>query len=365
MNPNSDSAAHTHRLGGGDKDNFQNLERVTTSKPRSGMIRKSLKARDGELLVVADSAQIEARKVAWLAKAPLLLDAFAAGRDVYSEQASIYYGRPINRKLTLPDGSKPDEIPGFVSKVCTLGLGYGMSWWKLAFELLKGALGGPPVCFNMVDAEVMGVEVSDFFASAWSIAKVKDIPTRRSFAEMMVHCAVCERLVRTFRTTNREIPELWDYGTRIIEAMAAGDERWAFRDTCFVRKDSLELPSGLRLQYKNLRRFSYRNEDGRLESGWEYDSGEGWKKIYGGKFVENVDQGLCRVIVSDQLVDYARQGYHVGWMTHDEIGGAEKEERAARALNVLLCIMKTTPSWCPGLPLDAEGHTGTHYGSMK
>jgi len=52
--------AHTGRASGGDKINLQNL-------PRGGELRKSIKAPKGHLLVASDSAQIEARVVAWLA----------------------------------------------------------------------------------------------------------------------------------------------------------------------------------------------------------------------------------------------------------------------------------------------------------
>jgi len=94
--------AHTGRLSGGDKMNLQNL-------PRGGALRRSLCAPDGKMLVACDSAQIEARVVAWLAGQANLLDAFANGRDVYSEFASEVYGRTI---------SKGDKLERFVGKTC-------------------------------------------------------------------------------------------------------------------------------------------------------------------------------------------------------------------------------------------------------
>ena len=55
--------AHTGRASGGDKINLQNL-------PRGGELRKSIRAPKGHLLVASDSAQIEARVVAWLILSP-------------------------------------------------------------------------------------------------------------------------------------------------------------------------------------------------------------------------------------------------------------------------------------------------------
>jgi DNA polymerase III epsilon subunit-like protein len=94
--------AHTGRLSGGDKMNLQNL-------PRGGALRRSLCAPDGKLLVACDSSQIEARVVAWLAGQSDLLEAFAQGRDVYSEFASAVYQRKVN---------KSDKLERFVGKTC-------------------------------------------------------------------------------------------------------------------------------------------------------------------------------------------------------------------------------------------------------
>lgn len=105
------SGAHTHRWSGGNKMNMQNLE-------RGGELRKSILAPVGNVLVVADSAQIEARIVAWLAGETQLVEAFRARRDIYSEFATLVYGRPIDRKRKLPNGSFPDFDEGFVGKTC-------------------------------------------------------------------------------------------------------------------------------------------------------------------------------------------------------------------------------------------------------
>jgi len=96
--------AHTGRFSGGDKLNLQNL-------PSRGdnTIRRAIRAEEGHVLVSCDSSQIEARTVAWLAGQNDLVQAFAEGRDVYSEFASEVYGRPI---------SKGDKVERFVGKTC-------------------------------------------------------------------------------------------------------------------------------------------------------------------------------------------------------------------------------------------------------
>lgn len=96
--------AHTGRFSGGDGLNFQNLPSRSDNT-----IRRALRAPDGHKLVAADSAQIEARMVAWVAGQDDLVQAFREGRDVYSEFASEVYGRKI---------TKADKVERFVGKTC-------------------------------------------------------------------------------------------------------------------------------------------------------------------------------------------------------------------------------------------------------
>jgi hypothetical protein len=97
------SAAHTHRLGGTEKLNMQNL-------PRKSELRYSLLAPKGSYVYVADLSQIEARLNAWLAGETELLEGFANNEDIYSIFASRVYGFPVNKD------ENPDER--FVGKTC-------------------------------------------------------------------------------------------------------------------------------------------------------------------------------------------------------------------------------------------------------
>lgn len=97
------SGAHTHRLSGDWSINAQNLG-------RGSPIRSSLEAPDGYVVVVADASQIEARLVAWQAGQDDLVDAFAKGRDVYSEFAG--------QKVYFRAVSKETPKERFVGKTC-------------------------------------------------------------------------------------------------------------------------------------------------------------------------------------------------------------------------------------------------------
>ena len=107
-------AAHTGRWGGDDKINLQNL-------PSRGIAAKKLKrsiiAPEGYSLIDADSAQIEARILAWLAEQEDLVGSFANGEDVYKKMASRIYG------VAEDDVTAAQR---FVGKTTILGAGYGM-----------------------------------------------------------------------------------------------------------------------------------------------------------------------------------------------------------------------------------------------
>ena len=102
--------AHTGRWSGGDGVNWQNF-------PRGGEIRKSILAPVGHVLVVVDLSQIECRMLNWSAGQEDVLDAFRAGRDLYCEAATRFYGRPI---------TKNDKLERQIFKSVELGCGYGM-----------------------------------------------------------------------------------------------------------------------------------------------------------------------------------------------------------------------------------------------
>ena len=107
-------AAHTGRWGGDDKINLQNLP---SRGPAGKKLKRSIIAPKGYSLIEADSAQIEARVLAWLAEQDNLVDAFAEGEDVYKQMASRIYG------VSEEDVTAQQR---FVGKTTILGAGYGM-----------------------------------------------------------------------------------------------------------------------------------------------------------------------------------------------------------------------------------------------
>lgn len=296
--------AHTGRMGGNNKMNMQNLT-------RGGELRLSILAPKGHQIAVADSGQIEARVSAWLWGQHDLLDAFRAsddgsGRDAYCLFGDAIYGRVI---------TKADKMERFVGKVCVLGLGFKMGAAKLQITLARGALGGPPVFFEL---------------------------------------ARCQGLVNTYRRRNPQIVMGWAVCKRIIEDMAAG--RTGSHGPLTWGKETIQLPNGMFLKYPDLRKAM--GDKGFEE--WSYQSGKVRKKIYDGLLSENLAQSLARIIVCEQMLAISRK-HRVVMFTHDEVVTCVRTVQAAKAFDTMIGAMRTAPAWCPDIPLFAEGGFAVNY----
>lgn len=295
-------AAHTGRWGGTDSINLQNL-------PRSSVIKKAIMAPPGFFFADADSSQIEARTIAWLAEQDDLVKAFATGQDVYKIMASAIYGKEI------PAITSPER---FVGKTTVLGCGYGMGAAKFQAQLKV---------FN-VDTEA----------------------------------AECERIIEVYRNTYPKIPLLWKQAQRAIEAMSEDRTvplgREGVLEVC--GKKGIKLPNGMYLKYPNLRKVQ--KDDGKTE--FVYDAKQGkatiQTRLYGGKLVENICQALAKIVIGEQLILIAKK-YPVVMTVHDAVGCLIRKEEWQGALKYIAECMKFTPTWASGLPLTCEVGYGESY----
>ncbi len=336
-----------------------------------GTLRKSLLAPKGYKIVVADSSQIEARVLAWLCGQQDLVDAFAKNEDVYSQFASIAYGRHVDGKNVKAD--KPKRLVG---KICRLGLGYGMGFVKLSAQMLAGPIGNLPVTFTVADAATMKVDADAFLTNKNKMKRLEEIPSILGMAELTAHAMVCNHLVDTYRKASPKVTEFWyEVCSHLLQCMLDGEEEQC--GPIRTKKDALVLPNGLELRYPDLKRHVRTDENGKEKVEWTYwkshSARAGYRsRMYGGLLTENIDQALARVIVTDQLNALYDGGY-IGpgsaWKcvttTHDEFALCVPEDEAEYASEVLTTVMTVAPEWAAGLPLAAEGGFGTCYGDIK
>lgn len=353
--------AHTHRWSGGDKMNPQNFN-------RGGALREALLAPPGDILAVADSGQIEARVVAWLAGQEELLETFrrndATGGDFYSDEGSRYFGRKLSKKET--------PVERQISKSMVLGLGFGMGWAKFAAELLKGMLGADPVQFTQAEAARFKVDAQAFERQPWGnkgatcgdvVREMIANGARVPYPELLIHSAVTAHFVNLYRQTNRRIAGLWRLMGDMLPVMAqgGGDPR-AVRRTFGPLKfiyQGIVKPSGLVMHYPDLKRhttgsYSYLDDGGRKR-----------KHVYGGLLAENAVQSLARDIVAEQALWIRASKRPIGTTTHDEIVAIPSESDGPACLAHMLERMKIAPTWAAGLPLNATGGLAVSYGDAK
>ena len=346
-------AAHTQRTGGGDGMNWQNLAGVNVLRPEMSVLSASVHAPAGSKIVRVDSGQGEARILAYLANQMGLLEAFAQGRDVYSEHASTIYNRPVDRKNV-----EADHIPGQLGKVSILGMGYSMGWYKAAMELLKGMLGAPPIQFTIADMENLQVDPSRFLANPKNVQRVSEMPSRLGLNDRLIHCAVTKAIVDRYRAKMSRISGVglpagekgfWDIAEDAITAMIEGREMvFGAHGILRTGHECVYGPNGLQLNYPGI-----------VRSNGEASYFDGRKRthIYGGLFTENLVQWLHFIAVCEQMLEI-NQVLKVALMRHDDVVCVVPDEAAEAAKQYMIQVMGTTPTWAPGLPLKGEGKIG-------
>lgn len=285
--------AHTTRWSGGDKMNWQNFTRGSD-------LRLSIMAPEGYELVVGDLSQIECRMLNYIAGQYDILEAFKTGRDLYSEGASLFYGRTI---------TKADKLERHLGKTLELGCGFGMGWLKFQTTCRKGALGGPPIILQDFEAK---------------------------------------RAVKSYRDSHPQVKALWEYADSVLTGLANPDfsMEW-IPGVLRVAQQRIWGPNGTYLDYTNLVW-----DDSECE--FYTTTRKGRVKMYGAKLVENVVQYLARIVLSQAMLKIKNK-YKIVMSTHDETVVLASAAEAEEALQFILETLRTPAAWCPGIPLDAEG----------
>jgi len=312
--------AHTGRFSGGDKMNLQNL-------PRGGALRRSLCAPEDKMLIACDSAQIEARVVAWVAQQNDLLDAFREKRDVYSEFATEVYGRKV---------TKADKIERFVGKTCVLGLGYGMGADKFKATLAIGQAG----------------------------------------LRVNIELDEARRIVQLYRSKNHKIASFWNRCNTALTHLVSKRDFALVEHTPAIEliDDGIKLPNGLAIRYPLLSSSSIGHSyaaDARVYREAVKDrvlgkpvNTEKFIRVYGGKVTENLVQALARIVVAEQMTKIGER-YKVVLQVHDEVVILCDKDEVEEAKAYMLEVMSTPPTWAPDLPVACEADHGENYGECK
>ena len=337
--------AHTGRWSGTEKWNPLNLGgkgRGVEIHPLISSVRGTIVAPDGYEFAIADSAQIEARELAWISGQNDLLKGFADGKDVYSLFATRLFGEEVRKPITS-DSERDSAIltirRGF-GKDAILGCGYGMG--------------------------------ADTFYTRCRQNK----SLRPMFDSGEYDLPFIKKLIDTYRKSYKQITKFWDtiescfrFVTKYPHEVKSyyiddpGISLHGYSDgvkpiiknallTFWVEGSTtvIQLPSGRRLFYPHAKVSAKRGDI-------SYQHG----KLYGGKLTENVVQAICRDLLVYWILKCEEVGIEVKLHSYDEIVAIVPESKKESKLQEMIDIMSIGPDWVAGLPLAAEGQTSRKY----
>lgn len=282
------------------------------------LVRSAIYDPDG--MTWSDWSAIEGRVAPWLANTrdgEAKLDLFRAGKDVYVATAAATFG------IAEEEVTKDQRQVGKVQEL------------SLQFLGGVGALKAMGHNYGLHIEDAWGETLRDRWRAAnrWAKAFGKDL----------------ERA--TFRAIRK--PGEWFEAGRVAYAYDGGDWLWC------------RLPSGRLLAY-----FQPRIEMVDTPWGEEVEAvtcvwgaakakaGEEWPRrgMHAGIHIENCTQAVAADLLREALLACEDDGIDVFLHVHDEIVAA------GECLEQLRAIMLEVPEWAAGLPLAAEGGTGTRYG---
>ncbi len=324
--------AHTGRFSGGEKINLQNLgghgRAGLGTHPLIQQIRSLLACPDGCILGIADSAQIEARILAWLAGQDDLIHDFATGKSPYCTLATEIFKekvhKPSDEEKKTPEGQIMAIKYGF-GKDGILGCGYGMGTNK-------------------------------FFTNC-----VANSDLRPMFDSGEYDWDFINHLIKTYRTTYNKIPEFWaavekafkwvikypHEQAQVSRKYDGGGNAAGFRLAFFNEKGTVHivLPSGRHLTYRHC---AMKRTTMGSEIRWQHGY------LWGGSITENIVQAVARDLLAYWILEVDKANLPIVLHSHDEIVCMLKDNDV-HALDDMLGIMRTGPEWATGLPLGAEG----------
>lgn len=362
--------AHTGRWSGTEKINVQNFGgqgRGAEIHPLIRKMRNMLIAPETETLAITDSAQIEARILAWIAEQTDLTQDFIDGKSPYCTLATALFNeevrKPTEEEKKTPEGEKMAVQYGF-GKDGILGSGYGMGPVKfylncIANDGLRPLFKEPSTFDENLLQKIMQRFTKDFKAHG---LKNYTVPQSGEYDEEFI-----AYLILTYRNKYAKIPEFWTniekafryvikYSrevSRIYPSDLIAPELLIAKPLFKFWKSGntvhLQLPSGRVLNY----RHACLDKKGAIKYHWGH--------LWGGAITENVVQAIARDLLGYWILECERRIGPVVLHSHDEIVCMVDDSVSANKLSEMIEIFSTGPDWVEGLPLTAKGQLTEMY----
>jgi len=311
-------------FGGGDGAAISR-EKQSTSKPvtmaeLSSLVRSAIRAPEGKTFVDVDFSSIENRVGVYLAGQKDKVELFRKGLDEYKVFASESLYRVPYDEVTKDQRQ--------ISKSAVLGAMFG-----------QGAKG------LVKYAEGMGVKLSEGQA---------------------------KNAVDNYRASYSRVKELWAQceTAAILATQNPGNPfRAGDRLVLKVAKNALwmQLPSGRLICWQRPQLELLTTPWGSQKTGVTVHSQNTYTRqwsrnaLIGSSIFQSAVQGTARDCLAVAMLNLEKAGYEVINLIHDEVLLEVTEENSEAALEDVIKIMTTAPSWASDFPLAAEGWFGKRY----
>ncbi len=181
--------------------------------------------------------------------------------------------------------------------------------------------------------------------------------------------ALAAAAVKAYRQTYKEVVDFWyEIERAAIHAIRTRDAHTINCVTFYIAGDFLycRLPSTRLLAYhkptvKRVPFFDNMKDTvhfmGVNSTTNQYEE----QRIYGGKFTENIVQGIARDLLAEAMLRCEKAGYPVVMHVHDEIVVEVDNDRPEFSIVVFNDIITDLPGWAKSCPIEAEGWRGKRY----
>lgn len=293
---------------------------IGTMQELSSCVRSAIKADDNKIFVDVDFSSIENRVGVWLAEQKDKVELFRKGLDEYKVFASeSLYHVPY-------DEVTKDQRQ--ISKSAVLGAMFG-----------QGAKG------LVKYAEGMGVKITEVQA---------------------------KNAVDNYRSSYAKVKELW-YQCEEAAIEAVNNPNCPFKAgskivlKCTKNALWMQLPSGRLICWQRpqlellMTPWGSTKEGITVHSQNTYTRGWGRNQLIGSSIFQSAVQGTARDFLANSMLNLENTEYELVNSIHDEVLLLVEEQNSETAMEDVVRIMTTLPSWAPDFPLAAEGWYGKRY----
>jgi hypothetical protein len=249
-----------------------------------------------------DMSQIECRILNTVAGQWDVVEKFRAGKDLYSELASQFYGFPVDKSMPAERGT---------GKQLELSCGYGAGGPTIVRTARAGTY-GPPVYLS----GNQGMAARDLY-----------------------------------RATHKSVVKLWETGNAFLWHLFNGTTvTWPGCEAVTAHDHRLFGPGGLWLDFTSLERHT--TEEG--EQIWRHRVKNGWRKTYGARLIENLIQWLASYPIRHGMVRISSElGLKIPLTVHDDIFMLVPVE-CVDLFEEAVKIMSQPLPWLPECPIAVE-----------